>query len=81
MIPFEELCDALARWRSRNGLANGPSAQPPKGAFVAVTTEEILAEQPTTITANPLSAGGARPVQEHTNEIEVDSVFLDEDDI
>jgi hypothetical protein len=80
MIPFEELCDALARWRSRNGLVNGPSAKPPQAAFIAVTTEEILGEQPTTITANPLAAE-ARPVQEHTNEIEVDSLILDADDI
>jgi hypothetical protein len=26
LIPYQELCDALARWRSRNGLRNGPSA-------------------------------------------------------
>lgn len=80
MIPFEELCDALARWRDRNGLANGPSAKPPSAAFVAVTTEEIIGEQPTTITANPLA--DARPVsgQEHTAEVEVDQLIIDADD-
>src|SRR5437763_1917797 len=26
MIAYEELCDALARWRTKNGLANGPAA-------------------------------------------------------
>jgi hypothetical protein len=34
MIAYEELCEALARWRSRNGLQNGPSARPPQGAVV-----------------------------------------------
>ena len=34
MIAYEELCEALARWRSRNGLENGPSARPPQGAVV-----------------------------------------------
>lgn len=29
MIPYEDLCSALARWRSGRGLANGPSATPP----------------------------------------------------
>ncbi len=28
MIPYAELCEALARWRTRQGLANGPSARP-----------------------------------------------------
>lgn len=35
MIPYEELCSALARWRERQGLANGPSAVPPQGAILA----------------------------------------------
>jgi hypothetical protein len=29
MIPYEELCGALARWRDQRGLVNGPSANPP----------------------------------------------------
>ena len=79
MIPFEELCEALARWRSRNGMENGPSARPPQPAFVAVTTEEILGEQPTTVGANPLAAD-PRTAHEQTNEIDVDSLVLDADD-
>jgi hypothetical protein len=31
MISYEELCEALAGWRTRNGMANGPSAQPTPG--------------------------------------------------
>ena len=31
MIPYEELCTALARWREKNGMTNGPSARPPQG--------------------------------------------------
>jgi hypothetical protein len=27
MIPYQELCDALAQWRARNGLTSGPSAR------------------------------------------------------
>ncbi|HKA87439.1 MAG TPA: hypothetical protein VKE22_07215 [Haliangiales bacterium] len=29
MIPYEDLCAALATWRAGRGLANGPSATPP----------------------------------------------------
>ena len=29
MIPYQELCGALARWREQRGLVNGPSANPP----------------------------------------------------
>ncbi len=28
MIPYDELCEALARYRTRHGMANGPSASP-----------------------------------------------------
>jgi hypothetical protein len=65
MIPYEELCDALARWRSRNGLANGPSAQVPPAAavippsaptsFETAHTDEHPGDGATTITANPLA--------------------------
>lgn len=47
MIAYEELCEALARWRSRNGLQNGPSARPPQGAVVvppAVTAGAAASE-------------------------------------
>ena len=83
MIPFEELSEALSRWRGRNGLDNAPSgsAAGARAAFVSVTTEEILGEQPTTVTANPLAAVASRPLQEHTNEIEIDSLILDADDV
>jgi hypothetical protein len=64
MIAYEELCDALARWRERNGLANGPSATMPKGpvrvptppTFEAAQTEEMHVGQDTTIAPNPLAA-------------------------
>lgn len=38
MIAYEELCDALARWRSKNGLPGSPSARPMRvsGGMAAV---------------------------------------------
>jgi hypothetical protein len=79
MIPFDELCQALARWRTRNGMDNGPSALVPQPAFIAVTTEEILGEQATIISPNPLA--GPRPADDTTNEIEIDNLVLDADDV
>lgn len=32
MIAYEELCDALARWRAKNGMGNGPSSRPMRSA-------------------------------------------------
>ena len=48
MIPYEELCTALARWREKNGLANGPSARPPQG---------IVAPPPAAAPPEPAPAG------------------------
>jgi hypothetical protein len=74
MIPYDELCHALASWRERNGLANGPSARPPQGAVrttpparfggedTQLATEENVVEQQTSITINPLGPlAGAAP--------------------
>lgn len=38
MIPYEELCEALALWRGRNGLLNGPSAHPPQGVLAVASS-------------------------------------------
>jgi hypothetical protein len=63
MIAYEELCDAQARWRSRNGLTNGPSAKvapaaavlQPASAFESAETDEHPGEGQTTVTPNPLT--------------------------
>ena len=63
MIPYEELCEALARWRSRQGMVNGPSARPPQGAVLAAPAAATPAWTPaaaevpgqkTAVTPNPL---------------------------
>jgi hypothetical protein len=46
MIPYEELCSALARWRERQGLANGPSAVPPQGAILTPPPPAAVAPAP-----------------------------------
>jgi hypothetical protein len=46
MIPYEELCSALAQWRERNGLANGPSARPPQGPVIVPPPPAPVAEAP-----------------------------------
>jgi len=76
MIPFEELSGALARWRSKNGISSQPSprAQP---AFVPASTDEMMAAEPTAVTANPL--GEVSPLKETTNELEIDSLFADDE--
>jgi hypothetical protein len=64
MIAYQELCDALARWREQHGMANGPSARMPQGpvvvpsvpTFEPAMTEEMHIEQPTTVGPNPLAA-------------------------
>jgi hypothetical protein len=79
MIPFEELCDALAAWRSRNGLATG-TPMPREPVFVAVSTDEVASEQPTAVTASPLAARAAAPkADDPTGELDLDSLFVDDD--
>jgi hypothetical protein len=64
MIAYQELCDALARWREQHGMANGPSARMPQGPVVVPSlptfepsaTEEMHFDQPTTVAPNPLVA-------------------------
>src|SRR5262249_3218312 len=64
MIAYEELCEALARWRSRNGLENGPSARPPQGVVVppamtagAATSQGTAAQGGTAATFLPPAFG------------------------
>jgi hypothetical protein len=70
MIPYDELCASLARWREKNGLTNGPSARMPQGpvvaappppAFEPAVTDEMAAGPPTTVGPNPLAALAAPP--------------------
>jgi hypothetical protein len=49
MIPYDELCAALARWREKNGMTNGPSAHPPQG---------LVTPPPAAAPAAPAEASG-----------------------
>ncbi len=101
MIPYEELCEALAQWRSKNGLANGPSAKMPQGpviaapppAFAAAHTDESPLGAPDAVTASPPTAPedpdaptgvhAAAPPEpgETTNEIELESMLVRDEDV
>ncbi len=78
MIPFEELSEALARWRARNGIQSQrstPHVEPP--AFVPSSTDEMMAAEPTAVTANPLAE--VSPARESSSEFDLDSLFVDDD--
>ena len=66
MIPYQELCDALAKWRSQNGLTNGPSASVRFQPSLTVVTpssppdDGFLFDPPTIVT--PASAAPPQPV-------------------
>ena len=76
MIPYQELCDALAKWRSKNGLVNGPSASVRFQPSLTVVTpssppdDGFLFDPPTIVTAPtgtivgvPASTAGAASPQ------------------
>lgn len=37
MIAYEELCEALSRWRAKNGLPSSPSARPPRAQGIVTS--------------------------------------------
>jgi hypothetical protein len=64
MIPYEELCEALARWREKNGMLNGPSARPPQGLVAPPPSPAPAADSTELIFAASVSSGfgaGAPP--------------------
>jgi hypothetical protein len=65
MIPYEELCDAISRWRAR---ASGAEESAPAEA-APVYAAEPAPEAPATdgVTPEPMP-------QETTNEIDIDSL-------
>ena len=91
MIPYEDLCAALARWRAGRGLANGPSATPP-----APLENPTLPGDRTVVVAAPMAFAAATTLEtappddgptglhdaapERTGEVDLDSKdVLDED--
>ena len=92
MIPYQELCGALARWREQRGLVNGPSANPPPPLENPPLPGErtVVAAAPAfvagTIETAPPDEGDDGPTAQHespparTGEVALDSMdVLDED--
>jgi hypothetical protein len=74
MIPYAELCEALARWRTRQGLANGPSARPSMSmAAVAAAAPPVPEDTSTSVHVAP----AATVDHTHTN---TDAVAALDDD-
>ena len=63
MIPYEELCDAILRWRARQAGEEAPAAAEPAAQAGARDSYDSEAG----VTPAPV-------VQEITNEIDIDSV-------
>lgn len=55
MIPYEELCSALAKWREKNGLTNGPSSRMPKGAVIVPLPHTSPGESPPAVDSGELN--------------------------
>jgi hypothetical protein len=68
MIPYEELVHALAEWRAKNGLTNGPSARNlRRSAPVAAQagTASIVNAPPVFAQASTLESGGEDMTADH----------------
>jgi len=68
MISYEELCEAIERWRAR--MYGEPDPQAP--VQVSAAQQASVAEEPST--ENFAGSTPEPAVSEHTNEIDLDSV-------
>jgi hypothetical protein len=66
MIPYEELCDAIVRWRARQAGEEAPAPAPDAHA-AAPDAPDVYGEPDEGVTPAPMA-------QETTNEIDIDGV-------
>ena len=92
MIPYEDLCAALATWRAGRGLANGPSATPPPPLATTPmppADKTVVAPAPPTFVAGTIKTAPADDgptalhvvPTERSGELEVESMDVIDEDV